>query len=133
MRRQAISIVGLVGLMLVALCAVLMNVALQPPAGLVPVGAQNVQVQRLGIGRQRVTYTMPANKTMANVRQLVQQQGWRRLQGLDEDLGIQFYGRSLFNRTVRVIISLRRPATSRDPVIMEIAQCLRLGDRLICL
>lgn len=131
MRRFAIGMAGATGLAFVVLCALLLFGGMQAPPGLVPEGAQQVSVQRLGIGRQRITYQMPRGATMNNLRLALHDQGWRRLR-VDEDLGVQFFTRSLLNRTVRVLLTVHRPGTSRDPVILDVAQCLRFADRVFC-
>lgn len=131
--RRYLLVTGLIAVALAVVCAVALYASSQVPTELVPAGAQQVSVQRLGIGHQRISYRMPAGTTMSNLRIALHNQGWRRLRNVDEDLGVQFYSRSLFDRNLRIILTVRRPATSRDLVTLDVAQCFRLGDRMLCL
>jgi hypothetical protein len=101
---------------------------------LVMQGAMNVQFDRRGASRLHITYRLPPEQSLDDLRRFLLQQGWRkpRLPNMDRETLMTFV-RPVWANQIREILIITIDPRNRRQVDLQFGRCVTINTWVNCL
>jgi hypothetical protein len=95
-------------------------------------GAEQVRIDRRGAQSVHITYMLPPNQALRDLRRHLGRQGWIQVRPRSFDRVVLRYERSTAFGRVRDIATVAVRPGQRRLAEINVARCFQLGQRLIC-